>query len=253
MRVSHLTFAFWVACLSLALALNSSQEAEAAQSLEPKSLEAKVDVSLKYLLALPTGYEEKEKWPVMLFLHGAGERGDDLNRVLVHGPPKLITKGQEFPMIVVAPQCPKGRWWKTTELEALLDEIEENYKVDADRIYVTGLSMGGFGTWALAHAIPDRIAAIAPICGGGLPNWTKNFVHVPAWVFHGAKDTVVTVDNSKVMVEALEKAGGDVRLTIYPEAGHDSWTETYDNPKLYEWLLSHRRKAMEPVPPVEDK
>src|SRR6185312_8308672 len=123
--------------------------------------------TLKYLIYQPADYDKQDKWPLLLFLHGAGERGDDLELVKKHGPPKLAAEGKDFPFIVVSPQCPKDRWWEPIELVALLDDIGSKYKVDADRIYVTGLSMGGFGTWRLAFYAPDRFAAIAPICGGG--------------------------------------------------------------------------------------
>jgi predicted peptidase len=124
-------------------------------------------------------------------------------------------------------------------LTALLDQLESSYNVDPTRIYVTGLSMGGFGTWRLASFTPQRFAAIAPICGGGESYWARSIQHIPTWVFHGAKDEVVSVERSQEMVDALKGLGAEPKLTIYPDAGHDSWTETYDNDQLYEWLLSH--------------
>ena len=203
-------------------------------------------VRLDYLLFLPEDYgaDQQQKWPLILFLHGAGERGDDLERVKVHGIPKIAEQQQDFPFIAVSPQCPKSSWW-TVELEALnalLDEIVAKYAVDTKRIYLTGLSMGGFGAWHLATAYPERFAAIAPVCGGGDPEKACILKDIPAWVFHGAKDKTVSPEESKKMVKALEDCGGDIRLTIYPEAGHDSWTETYDNPELYEWFLKHARE-----------
>jgi predicted peptidase len=129
-------------------------------------------------------------------------------------PPVSTTEGKNFPLIVVSPQCPKDRWWEPIELVALLDEIGSKYKVDADRIYVTGLSMGGFGTWRLAAYVPNRLAAIAPICGGGETYWTKQFAHLPVWAFHGAKDTGVSLERSQVMVDELKKNGGGPKLTV---------------------------------------
>jgi len=208
-------------------------------------LNTTVKVQLSYLMYLPKDYEKQESWPLLLFLHGSGERGDDLELVKVHGPPKLIAAGKDFPFIVVSPQCPKDRRWEPIELVALLDDIAEKHTVDGDRIYVTGLSMGGFGTWQLASYAPDRLAAIAPICGGGEKYWAKQFAHLPVWAFHGAKDTGVPLERSQFMVDELKKNGGNPRLTIYPEAGHDSWTETYNNPELYEWLLEQRRSPKE--------
>ncbi len=204
-------------------------------------LDTQFRVQLGYLLYLPKNYDKQQPTPLLLFLHGAGERGDNLELVKIHGPPKLIAAGKDFPFIVVSPQCPKDRWWQPVELAALLDDIEHKYKVDQDRIYVTGLSMGGFGTWGLAGYAPQRLAAIAPICGGGEAYWTKQFAHLPVWAFHGAKDTGVPLERSQVMVDALKKNGGNPKFTVYPDAGHDSWTETYNNPEFYQWLLEQKR------------
>ncbi len=201
-------------------------------------------VTSRYLLSLPADYNKqpKKKWPLVLFLHGAGERGDNLELVKVHGPPKLIEQGQQFPFIVVAPQCPADAWWQPEKLAALLDDVERRYRVDKRRIYVTGISMGGFGTWLLALSCPRRFAAIAPICGGG--HWwaVPGIKHLPVWVFHGKKDSVVPCARSEEMVAALRKCGSKVKFTVYPKADHDSWTVTYENPELYRWLLSHRKQ-----------
>ncbi len=205
-------------------------------------LDAQVRVTLNYLLYLPPDYEKHDSWPLLLFLHGAGERGDDINLVKMHGPPMLIDKGKQFPFIVVSPQCPKDDSWQPMELTALLDDIVAKYKVDQDRIFVTGLSMGGFGTWALASYTPNRFAALVPICGGGETYWTKKLPHVAVWAFHGAKDEGVPVRRSQEMIDELTKNGGHPKLTIYPEAGHNSWTATYDNPELYTWLLEQKRQ-----------
>jgi predicted peptidase len=220
--------------------------AQTAGKQEPQRLERRVTqtVQAQYLLSLPKEYGEDpdRRWPLLLFLHGAGECGTDLEKVKVHGPPKLIAAGKELPFIVVSPQSPSfGEWWKPEVLIALLDEIEGKYAVDKERVYVTGLSMGGYGTWALATAYPERFAAIAPICGGGLPLFTFKLKGMGIWAFHGAKDTVVKLSESEEMIAALKGHGIDAKLTVYPEAAHDSWTATYDNPELYEWLLQHRR------------
>ncbi|HUE13542.1 MAG TPA: prolyl oligopeptidase family serine peptidase [Planctomycetaceae bacterium] len=203
-------------------------------------LDTQVRVTLDYLLYLPPGYDQQEKCPLMLFLHGAGERGSDLNLVKTHGPPKLIEHGKQFPFIVVSPQCPKDHTWQPIELTALLDDVVAKYKVDRDRIYLTGLSMGGFGTWALAGYSPNRFAAIIPICGGGEAFLAKRIAHIPVWVFHGAKDPGVPLRRSQEMVDALKKIGSQVNFTVYPDAGHDSWTATYNDPKVYEWLLQQK-------------
>ena len=226
---------------------NSAEPADAAPSLNQTEhtfagVTAGDSVRLRYLLALPEGYDDGDAaWPLVLFLHGAGERGDDLSRVAVHGPPRLVREGHTFPFILVSPQQPEGGWWQADELAALLDEIESTHRVDPDRIYVTGLSMGGFGTWELLQDYPDRFAAAAPVCGGGTPGRICAARDVPIWAFHGGLDDVVPPLRSEEMVRRLERCDGDVRYTLYPEANHDSWTETYANPELYEWLLSHRR------------
>jgi len=204
-------------------------------------------------LYLPSDYSDaaKKRWPLMLFLHGAGERGTNLTKVAAHGPPKLVAEGKkDFPFIIVSPQCPTGERWRNDVLTALLDDVMTRYRVDTNRLYLTGLSMGGYGTWALATEYPERFAAVAPICGGGeivpiLLAGTKKKAAMKSlgvWAFHGGKDPVVKLDESEKMVNAFKQIGAtDVRLTVYPDATHDSWTETYENPKLYEWLLGHKR------------
>lgn len=227
--------------IHFSLSLSAVQAADPSGQQTAAQLDVHVPVKMDYLLYLPQDYEQQESWPLLLFLHGAGERGEDLERVKRHGPPKLVAAGKQFPFIVVSPQCPPDRWWQPFELMALLDAVQAQHKVDADRIYVTGLSMGGFGTWQLAAYAPQRFAAIAPICGGGERYWAPQLAALPAWVFHGAKDLGVPVERSQQMVDALQAVGGAPRLTIYPEAGHDAWTETYDNPEFYEWLLEQKR------------
>ena len=205
---------------------------------------------LDYLLYLPKGYEVSgsQQWPLVLFLHGAGERGTELQKVAVHGPPKLAQAGQSFPFILASPQCPEGQVWDDSALIGLLDQLQSQYRVDPKRVYVTGLSMGGYGTWQLAVKYPQRFAAVAPVCGGGdriralLPAQQEALKTLGVWAFHGAKDNVVALSESERMVDAFKRAGvKDIQLTVYPEANHDSWTETYANPKLYEWLLQHSR------------
>ncbi|MCE9608133.1 MAG: dienelactone hydrolase family protein [Planctomycetia bacterium] len=224
-----------------------AEEPSARQSAA--KLDVQVKVQMDYLLYLPKEYDKQKAWPVVLFLHGAGERGADLEMVKKHGPPKLIAAGKDFPFIVVSPQCPKGMLWEPIELMALLDDIESKYHVDPDRVYVTGLSMGGFGSWRLAAYKPSRFAAIAPICGGGETYWAKQIVQIPTWAFHGAKDTAVSLERSQQMIDALKKVGGEPKLTIYPDAAHDSWTMTYDDPKFYEWLLAQKLSDQKPVAP----
>ena len=218
------------------------------------TFEARVEkrLHLNYLLHLPKEYGKspQKRWPLILFLHGAGERGDDLELVKVHGIPKILEEGQDLPFIVISPQCPVESWWSTyfEELEALLNEVIASYAVDTERLYLTGLSMGGFGTWHLGAIHPKRFAALAPICGGGpwfagFPEKARVLKDVPLWVFHGAKDDTVPLEESEKIVDVLKGCGGNVRFTVYPDAGHDSWTETYNNQELYEWFLQHTSRA----------
>jgi predicted peptidase len=201
------------------------------------------NIKLEYLLYLPKTYRaSKERFPLILFLHGSGERGSDLENIKLHGLPKVLEAGLELPCIVVSPQCPGDSWWDTEALTVLLDQLEQTLRVDPDRICVTGLSMGGFGTWELAIRNPKRFAAIVPICGGGEPIFTREITHLPVWVFHGAKDDVVPLEYSQRMVKALKKYGSKrVKFKIYKHAKHDSWTKTYANPKLYAWMLEQKR------------
>jgi len=205
------------------------------------------EIDLKYLFFLPKDYSNAKKttWPLILFLHGMGERGDDLELVKIHGIPKIVKTQEDFPFIAISPQCPIEYVWTDKKmlqaLESLVLKIIKNYRIDKTRVYVTGLSMGGYGTWALAVRRPDLFAAAVPICGGGDPATVNVLKNLPIWVFHGGLDKVVLAEESEKMVRALEKAGGKVRYTLYPEAYHDSWTETYDNSALYDWMLSNRK------------
>jgi len=210
---------------------------------EAKSINARVtyDVNLRYLLQLPEGYgRSKEKWPMVLFLHGMGERGSDLELVKRHGPPKLVESGEKFPFILVSPQCPTDEFWSVPVLKSFMDTVEGLYAVDPTRRYLTGLSMGGNGAWRLAIAYPDHFAALAPICGWGDPGALAALKNLPIWVFHGMKDLVVPYDKSDVMVKSLQELGGKVRYTLYPEAEHDSWSRTYSDPAFFDWLLAQR-------------
>jgi predicted peptidase len=201
--------------------------------------------TLRYLLYLPADYDTNiaAKWPLVLFLHGSGERGEDLEKVKIHGPPKLVSQGKEFPFVLVSPQCPTGSRWNAEELSALVDELARNYRVDLQRLYVTGLSMGGSGTWSLLGGYPDKFAAAMPLCGRGDVAATEKLAKTPAWIIVGGKDRPETVQNCQDMAAALKKAGGETKLTLYPDLPHDCWTVTYNNAEVYEWLLSHKLAA----------
>ena len=243
--LKHLT---WQIPLVVCLVASVTFAAETGQ--HPQTMSKQIEVKVNYLLYLPGDYgkEQEKKWPLILFLHGAGERGEDVNLVKKHGPPKLLDgkTGAKTDLavknfIVVSPQCPPNKWWDPREVITLLDEVSQKYSVDPDRVYLTGLSMGGFGTWETSARYPERFAAIAPICGGGDPRRVRSLRDMPAWVFHGDKDAAVPVQRSIEMVNALKQAGNDVKFTRYPDADHDSWTVTYNNPELYEWFLKHKR------------
>jgi predicted peptidase len=249
---------------ALGLMLMSAVLAEDAEDMGTKNQEKKSYKGrtvkahkLDYLLFLPKNYAEDKKrdWPLMLFLHGAGERGSDIAKVTMHGPPKLVKQNADFPFILVSPQCPAGQIWSDEALLGLLDEVIKKHRVDKSRVYLTGLSMGGYGSWSLGLRNPERFAAMAPICGGGdylpvlLPGQGKQAAlkRLPVWAFHGAKDSIVPLSETERMVSALKKAGNqNVKLTIYPEADHDSWTEAYQNQELYDWMLQHRIPAKSP-------
>jgi predicted peptidase len=241
------------ALLGLASAVTAAEPNTDMQTAKEFKFQKTSKADVKYLLFLPKGYESSsdKSWPLMLFLHGSGERGNDVWKVATHGPPKIVAKDPDFPFIVVSPQCQEGEIWSTDVLLGLLDDVEHQLKVDTSRVYLTGLSMGGYGSWELGLSHPERFAAIVPICGGGqlisilIAQGAKRdaLKSLGVWAFHGAKDPIVPVSESQRMIDFLKKSGvQDVKLTVYPEAGHDSWTEAYNDPELYKWLLNHQRK-----------
>ena len=217
---------------------------------EPRPLDESKTDTLRYWLFLPTDYETQAQSggaPLLLFLHGAGERGDapeDIAKVKIHGPPRLLDSpefAKNFPAVTVSPQCKNGYAWSPAQLMLLLDHIENNFVIDKSRIYVTGLSMGGFGTWMCLNESPKRFAAAAPICGGAKPEWAEKLTDIPIWIFHGDKDPVVSLDHSQGIVDAIRDADGrKILFTIYEGEGHDSWTRTYNNQLLYDWMFQQK-------------
>ena len=221
---------------------------------QPQSRSLRIDwptttETLRYQLFLPRGYEADatRRWPALLFLHGSGEAGNDLERVKVHGPPKIADRDPDFPFIVISPQLEApGRGfvlWQPTVLHALMEQLKRELRIDADRVSVTGLSLGGGGAWAYAAAYPQDLAAAAPVCGFGDPRQICGAGKLPIWAFHGAKDDVVPPAASQALVDALQACGGNVQLTIYPGVGHNAWDPAYDDPALYRWLLAQRRSV----------
>jgi predicted peptidase len=244
--MKHLRILIYFA-LVISFTLNCTEEKKhyitGKNSVQRFHKEVKIVYDANYLLYLPDGYQSTgEPWPLIMFLHGSGERGTDINRIKSNGPPMLVEKGEKFPFILLCPQCPEWIYWDNKFLISLLEEIESKYNVDKSREYLTGLSMGGNGTWSLAIENPGKFAAIAPMSASGEPDDVCALKNVPVWVFHGEKDDLVPLKEDADMVDALKRCGGDVQFTIYPNVGHGAWVEAYNNPELYDWFLSHSRK-----------
>ncbi len=202
-----------------------------------------------YLVYLPTAYPESDrKWPLVLVLHGSGESGSDLDRLAAHGLPGRACE-TDMPFVVLAPQCPRKDDWtyrgQQRRLIELVDTVVSEYRIDPDRIYAIGYSMGGYAVWDLATAHPQRFAAVVPICGRGNPSRAATIKHLPIWVFHGERDEAISVAASREMVEALRKCGSAVRYTEYPNAGHDVWTRTFADPEFIEWLVAQKREEQQ--------
>lgn len=197
-----------------------------------------------YQLHLPPGAahaEAGERWPLLVFLHGSGERGSDIVRVKVHGPPKLADRQPDFPFILISPQLPEEEDWDLAKLDAILEDALASLPVDPARVYLTGLSRGGHAAWRWAAAEPERFAAMAAVAGRGDPATACALKDVPVWAFHGDRDDVVTLEGSFAMARAIRACGGRMsRLTIYPDLGHNAWDPAYEDPALYLWLLTHR-------------
>ena len=206
-----------------------------------------LNVEGRFLLFLPAGFAAhgSTKYPLLIFLHGSGEAGADLEKLKAHGPPKIVAARPDFPFIVASPQSleDSSRGFDPVMLNAMLDELIARLPIDTTRIYLTGLSMGGIWSYGWASMHPERFAAIAPVSAAWDPVDACKLKDVPIWAFHGANDDVVPVDRDRAMVEAITKCGGDIRFTVYPDTGHDAWTPAYANPELFTWLLQHRRGA----------
>jgi predicted peptidase len=208
------------------------------------------DGDSRYVVFVPHDYKGDKEYPLILFLHGAGERGDDGERQVKQGIGNAITfKGNDkkSSFFVVFPQCRAKGTWKADGPDAdralgILEEVQKTYRIDAKRLYLTGLSLGGYGTWSLAAAHPDRWAAIAPICGGGDTSTADRIKDIPCWCFHGDADKAVPVQRSRDMIEALKKSGGTPRYTELPFVGHNSWDPAYATGELYQWMLAQKRK-----------
>ncbi|MBQ6875574.1 MAG: prolyl oligopeptidase family serine peptidase [Lachnospiraceae bacterium] len=195
--------------------------------------------NVRYVTNFPEEYSGKEKYPVILFLHGAGSRGNDIKKILNNPYFKIIREHERFPFISVAPQCSENTWFDMFEtLKRFVLNIAGEEYADENKIYLMGVSMGGYATWQLAMSMPEYFAAIVPICGGGMYWNAERLINVPIWAFHGQKDVTVHLEESKKMVDAVNRYGGNAMLTIYSEAGHDAWSDTYRNMEVFEWMLS---------------
>lgn len=209
---------------------------------ESFSTTVQVDVSISYRTYFPKDYaEDGEPFPLLYFMHGSGERGTDLDRLELATLPRFIKEGLELPFVTVCPQCEE--MWNTRSLDLLLDEVIEKYNVDPSRVYLTGNSMGGLGTWMLANVAADRVAAIAPVCPPSTRINPENFKGLPIWCFHGAMDSVVPISEAVKMIRQLRDVGCDVKFTVLPDADHDTWTPAYNDPELVRWFLSHTKQS----------
>ena len=205
--------------------------------------------TLNYIIRYPTNYEEGKKYPVIFFLHGAGTRGQNIKLLKSNAFFTITEKYDDFPFVTVAPQCNKDTWFDHfCDLKELVLKALDFDFVDIGKVYAMGASMGGYAVWQLAMSMPDVFSAIVPICGGGM-YWNANrLVNVNVWAFHGADDTTVLVRETKEMINRINYCGGKAKCTIYENTGHDSWSRTYSDYSVFEWLLkSEKTKNAEEI------
>lgn len=249
-----------LALLWLFVVAESAHAADAKEVFEAREFKGDQGNVLKYRLMKPKNYDPKQKYPLVLFLHGAGERGDNNVAQLVHGMNDFAKdeNREKYPAFVLAPQCPNDKKWVEVDWSAdshkqppepsetmqrtldLIAALKKEFSIDVRRLYVTGLSMGGYGTWDLIQRYPAMFAAAAPICGGGDEAAANLIVKVPIWAFHGDQDKAVKPERSRRMIEAIKKAGGKPLYTEYPGVGHNSWAKAYSDPKLMEWMFAQK-------------
>lgn len=243
--------------IAATLALTSLLRAAEPTAQEWKATDGTV---VRYRWSEPAEPKKGKMYPLVLFLHGAGERGNDNKAQLRHGVTAILKGASDLkePCFLMAPQCPSDSWWAPIDradmrlaaaskpnalLEAVvarIDELVKSHPIDPQRIYLTGLSMGGYATWDLLGRLPGKFACAVPICGGGDPTLVSKYKNTPIWAFHGEKDSVVPVRTSIEMIEALEKASATPKHTWYPDLNHDSWTVTYANPELIRWMFDQK-------------
>ncbi len=255
----------WIVGFSLLISTAMSQELQPQdwmKQFEPREFQVQEVGVLKYRLLKPADFNPDRTYPLVVFLHGAGERGSDNTAQLKHGMKEFLTpeRRNDYPCYVLAPQCPTGKRWVEVDWSAsshshpeqpsdtlrlvhdLVIEMTTSANVDKRRVYIMGLSMGGYGTWDAIARYPELFAAAIPICGGGDPAVVERYVQLPIWCFHGDRDNAVPVERSRTMIDALKKAGGNPKYTEYEGVGHDSWTATFANPEVYQWLFQQVRR-----------
>jgi predicted peptidase len=198
---------------------------------------------INFLLHIPPAYYDSPSagFPLIVFLHGSEQRGDDPELLKSVAALTIVDVEGTLPFIAAFPQCPASAHWSPAALAAMLDAIEAALRVDRDRVYLTGFSLGGFGVWQTAAAFPGRFAAIAPVCGMSDLRDVPRLRDIPVWAFHGALDRNVPLGESQKMAAALRGIGGNIRLTVYPDFAHDCWSATYRDSRLYLWFLAQRR------------
>jgi len=200
-------------------------------------------IKCNYLLYLPEGYNNSDQnFPLLVYLHGKSHRGNDLNKLKGYGLPRLIDKGNNYAFIIASPQCPDTTYWaRVNWFDSLYSDLTSKYRIDPNRIYLTGISMGGYGSWQAALDFPDRFAAIVPLCGGCSDSTDLcSIKDLPVWTFHGTKDNIVPIHETEYIVERLKKCGSNVRFTRIENAGHDITSE-FENKEIYDWLIQQKK------------
>ncbi len=202
-----------------------------------------------YLAYTPEGYnkDDKKEWPLIIYLHGSSCKGNNLEKLKKYGPPFYLERGMQVDAIVISPQCPSNKNWTVGSwFESFYKELKSKYNIDPSRVYLTGMSLGGFGTWDLASRYPDIFAAIVPLCGGGRTNMAETMKDIPTWVFHGDLDKTVRISRSEEMVNAMKNLGSNPKFSILKGQGHGI-QKVYSDQTVYEWLFSHQKKAYERI------
>lgn len=246
----------------IACSIQLAAAGDATTNFEPRTYQGPQGQKLPYLLLKPADYraEAGKRYPLLVFLHGAGERGTDNGLQILHGREFFLAAAKEHGCFVVAPQCPPNARWVEIDWAArshrmpekpsvpmgllldLLPKVMNEFAIDPQRVYVMGLSMGGYGTWDMIQRRPELFAAAVPICGGGDVTLAPSIARVPVWTFHGGRDGVVPTSRSRDMIEAMRKSGGKPRYTESPEVGHDEWNVAFKEPELAKWLFAQQRQ-----------